>query len=69
MERPGVVFRDISDPEALAWEDHRQWQSLSIGERLQISFELSEMAYMGRETEPFNGLERLPRPVDSLQQA
>ena len=57
----------VTDPEALAWEDHRYWQSLTIGERLRISFELSERAYYGRVTEAAGGRERLQRPSYSAQ--
>lgn len=56
----------VTDPEALAWEDHRYWQSLSIGERLRHAMELSEMVYFGKQTEPVNGLERLSGSTRSL---
>ncbi len=45
MVREGWTLRRVTDPEALAWEEHHAWQALPIGERLPISMEMNRAVY------------------------
>lgn len=69
MAREGWTLTKVTDAEELAWEDHRYWQSLSVGERLRLCMEMNEAAFAGKVFEAVNGRERLRRPANPAEQA